>query len=345
MPRKVKRKKTNSARPDANQPLTYIDAIRLSLLHEMEQDPSVFIMGEDIGRFGGAFKATKGLLETFGDQRVIDTPIGENGLIGMSIGAAMMGMRPIVEMQFADFVSNGFTQLAEQAAKIHYRVGIKIPIVVRLPCGGGLGAGPFHSTNPEGWFTNVPGLKIVAPSTPSDAYHLLRSSIRDNNPVLFLEHKWLYRRVKEEICLDSFDGDASAKLGQGKIVRNGTNLTIVTYHSMVQHSLAAAQALASEGIEVEIIDLRTLIPWDRQLILESVSRTSRLLVVHEATRTGGFGAEVAAEIGELGFDSLDAPVRRLASIDTPVPFAAPLEQFFMPNAEKIINAARALVQY
>ncbi|MCB0338318.1 MAG: alpha-ketoacid dehydrogenase subunit beta [Bdellovibrionales bacterium] len=322
-------------------PVTYIDAIRQAMLEEMHRDENVFLIGEDIANFGGAFKATKGLVDIFGPQRVIDTPIGESGILGLSIGASMMGMRPIAEMQFADFVTCGYTQLVEQAAKNHYRWGQANPIVVRLPSGGGLGAGPFHSCNPEAWFLNIPGLKMVAPSTPNDARGLLKAAVRDNNPVLFLEHKFLYRRAKDVLT----PGDDIVPIGKGKVVRSGRDLTIVTYHSMVQFSVEAADELAAEGFDIEVIDLRSLVPWDKELVQESVSRTNRVLIVHEATRTGGYGAEIAATIAEENFKDLDAPVARVASIDTPVPFAPPLEKYFLPNKDKIAAKARELLEF
>ena len=321
--------------------VTYLDAIRLALLEEMRRDSSVFLMGEDIGPFGGAFKVTAGLLEEFGEDRVIDTPIAETAILGMAIGAAMSGLRPVVEMQFADFVLNGFNQLVTNAAKVHYRVSQPVPLTVRLPAGGGVHGGPFHSVNPEAWFMHVPGLKIVAPSTATDARGLLKSAIRDNNPVLYLEHKYLYRRVKETVPQD----DGAVPIGVACVAREGTDVTVITYGAMVYQSLEAAEALGSEGISVEVIDLRSILPWDRQAVLKSVKKTARALVVHEATLTAGVGAEIAAVIGEYAFEYLDAPVSRIASHDTPVPFAPPLEEFFMPNAAKIKSAIRALVDF
>lgn len=328
--------------PFPDGPVSYIDAIRFALFEEMERDENVFLIGEDIGHFGGAFKATKGLLSRFGPNRVVDTPIGENAIIGLSVGASLLGMRPVAEMQFADFVTEGYTQLVEQAAKNYYRWGAKMPIVVRLPSGGQLGAGPFHSCNPEAWFLNIPGLKMVAPSNPNDARGLLKAAIRDNNPVLFLEHKFLYRRVKEELTRD----EGVVAIGKGRIVREGKDLTIITYHAMVQASEAAAQILADEdGIQVEIVDLRSLLPWDRELVLQSVAKTNRALIIHEATRTGGYGAEIAATIAEEAFTELDCPVARLASLDTPVPFAPTLEKYFLPSTEKIVSRVRELLSF
>lgn len=314
---------------------TYIEAIRQALFESMREDKRVFCLGQDIGAFGGAFKATKGLLEEFGRARVIDTPIAESGMLGLGIGAALCGMRPVVEMQFADFVTNAFTQIVYNAAKAHYRWGQAVPLVVRLPCGGGLSAGPFHSTNPEAWFCHVPGLKVVAPSSASDARALLKASILDNNPVIFLEHKWLYRREKEVLR------DEAVAIGAAKVVKTGNRATVVTYGSMVPRALEAAEDIG----DIEVVDLRTLLPWDKETVARSIQKTSRLLVVHEATKTGGFGAEIAASIGERYFQCLDAPVARLASQDTPVPFAKPLEEYFMPSAEKITAALRDLLEY
>jgi len=320
---------------------TYLEAIRQALFEEMRRDNTVFVIGEDIAQFGGAFKVTKGLLAEFGADRVIDAPIAESAIVAAAIGAAMCGMRPVVEMQFADFVTNAYNLPASNPAKAHYRWSQPVPMVVRCPSGGGIHGGPFHSTNPEGIFFHIPGLKLVCPSTPSDARGLLKSAIRDNNPVLFFEHKFLYRRAKEVLTED----DGAVPLGLAKIVRAGTDLTIVTYGSTVPMSLEAAEKLAQEDYGVEVIDLRTVLPWDRQTVLDSVKRTSRALVIHEDTRTGGIGAEIAATISELCFEYLDAPVGRVASHDTPVPFAPPLEEFFMPSAAKIEIELRRVLNF
>ncbi len=325
----------------ANQEVTYLEAIRQAMFEEMRRDADVFCIGEDIGKFGGAFKVTKGLLEEFGEDRVVDTPIAESAIMGAAIGAAMCGMRPIVEMQFADFVTNGYNMLVSNAAKAHYRWYQSVPMVVRLPSGGGIHGGPFHSTNPEGLFFHVPGLKLVAPSTPNDARGLLKAAVRDNNPVLFFEHKYLYRRIKEPLIA----GDGVVEIGVGRLVRAGTDATVITYGSTVHQSIEAASNLEKSGYNIEIIDLRSLLPWDRQIVLNSVKKCGRVLVVHEDTRTGGIGAEIAATISELGFEWLDAPVMRLASHDTPVPFAPQLEEFFMPSAAKIEAELRNLLRY
>lgn len=325
----------------AAQQITYVEAIRQALFEEMRRSADVFCMGEDIGVFGGAFKITKGLLEEFGEDRVIDMPICENAIIGLAIGAALCGMRPVVEMQFADFVANGFNQIVNNAAKTHYRWGQPVPMVIRLPSGGGLSAGPWHSQNNEAWFFHVPGLKIVAPSTAADAHGLLKAAIRDNNPVLYFENKYLYRRVKEGIPSDT----NLVEIGSARVAREGSDATVITYSSMVQQSLEAAEILAQQGLSVEVIDLRSLLPWDRQTVLASAKKTARVLVVHEATKTGGIGAEISASIAEEAFEYLDAPLRRLCSFDTPVPYAPPLEQFFAPNAAKIAEALRSLCEY
>ncbi len=321
--------------------ITYVEAIRHALLEEMRRDDKVFCMGEDIGAFGGAFKITKGLLEEFGEDRVIDTPICENAIIGLAVGASLCGMRPVVEMQFADFVSNGFNQIVNNAASTYYRWGQPVPMVIRLPSGGGLSAGPWHSQNNEAWFFHVPGLKIVAPSTTADAHGLLKAAIRDNNPVLYFENKYLYRREKDALPHD----DNIVEIGKARVAREGSDATVVTYASMVQRSLEAAEALESEGLDIEVIDLRSLLPWDRQTVLASAKKTSRILVAHEATRTGGVGAEISASIAEEAFEYLDAPLKRVCSHDTPVPYAPPLEEFFMPSAEKIADALRSLCSY
>lgn len=320
---------------------TYIEALSDGLREELLRDNAVFMLGEDIGQYGGAFKVTKGFLEEFGPERIVDTPLAESAIVGVAIGAAMAGMRPVAEMQFADFVACGFNQLVNNAAKLHYRWGVPVPMVVRLPSGGGVRGGPFHSQNPEAWFCHVPGLKVVTPATAVDAKGLIKAAIRDDNPVLYFEHKYLYRRIKEEVP----DGDWTTPIGRGAIVRPGRDVSIITYGSMVHYSLEAADKLAAEGIEVEIMDLRSLVPYDREMIAGTIRKTSRCVVVHEATRTCGFGAEVAAFAAEELFTALDAPVKRVASLDTPVPYSPALEDFFMPNADKIAAAVRDTVAF
>ena len=322
--------------------MTYLDAIARAMWDEMERDPTVFLLGEDIGRYGGAFKATRGFLDHFGEDRVIDTVLSEGAIIGAATGAAVVGMRPVAEMQFADFVTCGFNQLVTNTAKIHYRWGIPVPLVVRLPAGGYIHGGPYHSASPEGWFFHVPGLKIVAPSTPADAHGLMQAAIRDDNPVLFLEYKYLYRRIKGEIP----EEPAATPIGKGAIVREGADLAVISYGTTVHFCLEAAEQLAREdGIETLVLDLRSLIPLDEGLILHAARHTGKILIVHEDNLTGGVGAEVAALIGEKAFASLDAPVRRLGALDVPVPFAPPLEQFVLPDTEKIREALRALYRF
>jgi 2-oxoisovalerate dehydrogenase E1 component beta subunit len=322
--------------------MSYIEAISKGMWEEMERDESVFLMGEDIGEYGGAFKATKGFLQHFGEERVIDTVLAESAIVGAAVGAALVGMRPIAEMQFADFVTCAFNQLASNAAKIHYRWDLPVPMVVRLPSGGYIHGGPYHSSNPEGWFFHVPGLKIVAPSTPYDAKGLMKAAVRDNNPVLYFEYKYLYRRVKGEVP----DEEYVVELGKADVKRHGSDIVVFTYGSTVHHSLEAAEVLAREdGVQVMVVDLRTLAPLDTELILSSAKSTGKVLIVHEDTLTGGIGAEIAAIISEHAFQYLDAPIKRVASLDTPVPFAPPLEEFFHPDTGKIVHALRELGRF
>jgi 2-oxoisovalerate dehydrogenase E1 component beta subunit len=321
--------------------LTYLEAIRQAMEQEMMRDQRVFILGEDVGTYGGAFRVTQGFLEKFGPERIIDTPISETGLIGAAIGASLFGMRPIAELQFIDFIACGFNQIVNYAAKSRYRWGGGVPIVIRGPAGAGVHGGPFHSQSPESYFMNVPGLKIVVPATPTDAKGLMIAAIRDPDPVIFLEHKFLYRRLKEDVP----EGDYETPIGQARIARDGEDVSIITYGAMVHASLEAAAIVAEEGLSVEILDLRTLLPMDRPRILETVKKTGRALIVHEATKTGGPGGEIAALIAEHAFLHLDAPIVRVAPPDTPVPYSPPLEEFFLPNASKIADAIRALAEY
>jgi 2-oxoisovalerate dehydrogenase E1 component beta subunit len=320
---------------------TYLEAIRQALFEEMDRDPAVVMIGEDIGAYGGAFKATQGLLERFGWERVIDTPISESAIVGAAVGMGYAGLRPVVEMQFIDFIACCFDQITNVAAKSHYLWGAPVPIVLRGPCGGGVHGGPFHSANPEMYFVHTPGLKVVCPATAYDAKGLLKSAIRDNNPVLFFEHKFLYRRIKEDLPEDDF----TVPIGKAAVRREGRDLTIVSYAAMLHVSLQAAMELEQEGIEAEVLDLRTLLPLDRETILASVRKTSKLLVVHEDTRTGGIAGEIAALVTESAFEDLDGPIRRVTSLDTPVPYSAPLEEYFLPNAAKVAAAARELAHY
>jgi 2-oxoisovalerate dehydrogenase E1 component beta subunit len=307
----------------------------------MRRDSTVFLMGEDIGVFGGAFKITKGFLEEFGEERVMDTPIAESGFTGAACGAAIMGFRPVVEFQFADFFSCAFDQIVNFAAKCYYRWGIPVPVVFRGPSGGGFRGGPYHSQNPEAWFTHVPGLKVVQPSTPYEAKGLLKAAIRDNNPVLYFEHKHLYRRIREDVPEEDYE----VPIGVADVKREGRDLSIVTYGAMVHASLEAAERLSKEGAEVEIVDLRTLTPLDKECFLASVRKTGRALVVHEAHLTSGFGGEVASIIAEEAWESLDAPVKRIGSLDVPIPFSPTLEDAVLPSAAKIEAGARFLLEY
>jgi len=318
---------------------TYLEAISDALVHEMARDDNVILMGEDVAPpFGGAFKVTKAAGDRFGPRRVRNTPMTESAFIGAATGMALMGMRPVIEVQFADFITTGFDSIVQFAANTHYRWGGSVPWVLRAPSDGGLRAGPFHSQNPEAWFVHSPGLKVVAPSTPADAYGLLLASIRDDNPVIFLESKALYRSIRGPVR----GGDTPIKIGTAEIVRPGTHCTVITYGAMRHQATEAAEALAAEGLDIEVIDLRSLKPLDTTTVLESVARTSRALVVHAANRLAGVGAEVAAVIAEECFQHLDAPVKRLGGLDTPVPFSPPLEDAYRPNAAKIADACRSL---
>jgi 2-oxoisovalerate dehydrogenase E1 component beta subunit len=323
--------------------LTYLEAIREALAEEMRRDPGVFVLGEDVGAYGGAFAATQGLYEEFGEMRIIDTPISESAIVGISIGASLRGYRPVAEMQFADFVSCGFDQIVNQAATLRYRYGgrASVPIVIRMPSGGNVGGGLYHSQNPEAWFVHRPGLKVVAPSTAFDAKGLLKAAIRDDNPVLYFEHKYLYRRERGPVP----EGDEIVPIGVAATRRDGRDATLVTYGAMVRPSLEAADRLSREGVEVEVIDLRSLLPYDKGAILRSVEKTNRAVIVHEDVKTLGIGAELAAVIGEERFDHLDAPVMRVTYPDTHCPFASVLEQANLPNVETIAGALRRLVAY
>ncbi len=320
---------------------TYLEAIRQALWEEMEADERVFILGEDVGAYGGAFKVTRGMLDAFGGDRVVDTPISESAIVGAAIGAAMMGMRPVAEMQFIDFIACAFNMITNFAAKSRYRTGVGVPLVIRGPSGGGVHAGPFHSANVESYFVHTPGLKIVQPATAYDAKGLLKAAIRDPDPVLYFEHKFLYRRIKEDLP----DGDYTVPIGPAARRREGSDLAIITYGAMVHTALEAAGRLAGDGVETEVLDLRTLLPLDREAILETAARSGKVILLHEATRTGGLGGELAAIISEEAFEYLDAPVVRVTSPDTPVPYSPPLEDFFLPNADKVVAAARQLLDY
>jgi 2-oxoisovalerate dehydrogenase E1 component beta subunit len=321
--------------------VTYLEAIRQGIWEEMERDERVFILGEDVGIYGGAFKVTSGMLERFGAERVLDTPISESAIVGAAIGASYMGLRPIAEMQFIDFISCAFDQITNFAAKSRYRWGAGVPIVIRGPAGGGVHGGPFHSQNPEMYFAHTPGLKIVQPATAYDAKGLIKSAIRDEDPVIYLEHKFLYRRIKEDLPADDF----VVPIGKAAIRRAGHDVTVITYGAMVYIALEAAETLAKEGISLEVIDLRTIVPLDRETILESVKRNSKVFVLHEDTKTGGIAGEITAIISEEAFEYLDAPVLRVTAPDTPVPYSPPLEEFFLPKVSDVLNTARKLASY
>jgi 2-oxoisovalerate dehydrogenase E1 component beta subunit len=318
---------------------TYLIAIAEALWEEMERDDRVFMLGEDIGVYGGAFKVTEGFIERFGPERVMDTPIAEETIVGMSVGAAMEGLRPVAEFQYADFMSSGFDEITTVLSRYHYRAGVPLPVVLRGPSGGGVRASSFHSINPEPWYAYAGGIKIMCPAFPSDAKGLLKSAIRDDNPSLFLEHKWIYRRIKEQV---SEDPELLVPIGSADVKREGSDVSIITYGAMVHKALEAADALAQRGISAEIVDLRTVYPLDEETILRSIEKTSRALVLYESYRFLGIGTEVAAVIAEKAFEHLDAPVVRLAPPNVPVPFSPPLEDAFLPQIADIEAAVDRL---
>jgi len=318
--------------------LTYLQAISAALRDELRADERVLLMGEDIGVFGGAFKVTDGFVDEFGPDRVMDTPLAESGIIGTAIGAAVVGMRPVCEMQFSDFICCGFDQLVNVAGKMHYRQGLAVPITVRLPSGGGFSGGPFHSQNPEAWFMHSPGIKVVAPSTAQDAKGLLHAAIHDPNPVCFMEHKHLYRRIRGEVPEGIFESPFTAR-----VARSGADLVVITYGAMVHVALEATGDL--DGASIEVLDLRSLVPLDLQAILDSVARCSKVVIVDEANFTCAAGAQVAALIAEHGFELLDGPVVRVATPDVPIPFSPPLEQAVLPSVERVREACHELLAY
>ncbi len=322
---------------------TYIQAINLALKEEMRRDPDVFVMGEDVAALGGAFKATDGILEEFGPARILDTPISEALIVGAGVGAAVQGLRPVVEMQFMDFAACGFDQIVNMAATARYRHGgaLDVPLVIRGPSGGGVHGALFHSQDPEAWFTRVPGLKVVAPSTAADARGLLKAAIRDDDPVIFLEHKRLYRSVKEELP----EEQEPEPLGRARLARAGSDISIVTYGGTVPLCLEAADRLAAEGVETEVVDLRTLLPLDRDAVRRTVAKTGKLLVVHEDRQTGGLGGEIVAWTVEHCWDLLDAPPQRVTALDCHTPFAPALEAYVLPGTDEIADAARRLAAY
>src|SRR5262252_935349 len=330
-------------RPPRGGMATFVEAIRQGIWEEMERDPTVFVIGEDVGAYGGAFKVTDGILDHFGKERVVDTPISEGAIVGAACGAALMGMRPIAEFQFIDFISAGFDLLTNYAAKCRYRWGAGIAAVFRGPCGSGVRAGPFHSLNAESFFLNTAGLKIVEPSTAYDAKGLIKAAIRDPDPVLFFEHKKLYRlpRLREELPAD----DYIVEIGKARTARAGRDVSVITFGAQVLTALDAAEELEKEGLDLEVIDLRTLAPLDKDAILASVKRTNRALILHEASLTGGIGGEIAAIISQEAFEWLDAPVLRVASLDTPVPYSPPLEDYYLPQVKDVVEAARKLAAY
>jgi pyruvate/2-oxoglutarate/acetoin dehydrogenase E1 component len=324
--------------------VTYLEAISQAIREEMLRDEAVFLLGEDVGSYGGAFRVSAGLLKEFGAERVIDTPMSEAAIIGSAVGSALMGMRPIAEMQFIDFITGGFDQIINMASKMYWRVGMPVPIVIRGPSGGGTKGGPFHSSSPEAWFFHAPGMKVVVPSTAYDAKGMLKAAIRDNNPVLYLEHKLLYRlpELREELPTD----DYVVPLGKAIVRREGDAMTIITYGAMVHQCLRAAQVLEEDDdLAVEVLDLRSLSPLDREAIMASVKHTNKVLIVHEDTLTGGIGAELSAILAEDLFEYLDGPITRVAAPDVPFPYAPPLEEAYLPNAQKILMAARELAAY
>jgi pyruvate/2-oxoglutarate/acetoin dehydrogenase E1 component len=318
--------------------ITYLQAISAALRDELRSDERVMVMGEDIGAFGGAFKVTDGFIEEFGPDRVMDTPLAESAIIGTAVGAAVVGMRPVCEMQFADFISCGFDQLVNVAGKMHYRQGLAVPITVRLPSGGGFSGGPYHSQNPEAWFMHAPGIKVVAPSTAEDAKGLLHTAIRDPNPVCYMEHKFLYRRIKGEVPDGVFETPLTAR-----VARPGSDLVVIAYGAMVHVALEATEDL--DGASVEVLDLRSLVPLDEAAILDSVARCSKVVIIDEANSMCAAGAHVAALIAQNGFEDLDGPVVRVATPDVPIPFSPPLEQALLPNVDRVREACRELLEY
>jgi len=318
---------------------TYLQAISDGLRQEMRRDKRVYVIGEDVGVYGGAFKVTLGFQEEFGPWRVIDAPLAETAIVGSCTGAAMMGLRPVAEMQFADFVSCAWDHLVTVAAKQRWRAGTPVPIVVRLPSGGGFSGGPFHSQNQESSFAHIPGLKVVCPATPEDAKGLIVSAIEDPNPVLYMEHKHLYRRIKGEVPDERY----TVPIGKARTHQEGEDVTVITWGAMVYTAAEAAKQL--DDVSVEIIDLRTILPWDKQAVLESARKTSKVLVLHEDTRTGGFGAEIAATIAEEAFEDLDAPLKRITAPDSPVPFSPTLEKAYIPQVEDVVKGLKELASY
>jgi 2-oxoisovalerate dehydrogenase E1 component beta subunit len=322
--------------------VTFLEALRQGLTEEMDRDERVFLLGEDIGAYGGAFKVTDGFQKKYGPARVIDTPISEAAIVGAAAGAAHMGMRPVAEMQFIDFISCAYDMLTNYVATARYRAGLATPLVVRGPCGGYVRGGPFHSQNPEAAFLHTPGLKIVYPATVRDAKGLIKASVRDDDPVIYLEHKWLYRRIKEALPEGE---EILTPIGQARVAREGADLSIITYGATVWKALEAADQLGPDGVSVEVLDLRTLLPLDDEAIVATVKKTGKVLIVHEDTRTGGLAGEITARINERAFEWLDGPIMRVTAHDVPLPYAPTLEDFVLPQTEDIVKAARWLAKY
>jgi 2-oxoisovalerate dehydrogenase E1 component beta subunit len=321
--------------------LTYLEAIRQGIWEEMERDPTVFCLGEDIGIYGGAFKVTDGFIDRFGAERVIDTPIAESAIVGAAFGASLTGMRPVAEFQFMDFIGCAMNQISNMVAKTHYLWGAPAPLVLRGPSGGYVHGGPFHSQNPEMWFVHNPGLKVICPATPCDAKGLIKAAIRDNNPCVFFEHKYLYRRIKEEVPQE----DYVVPIGKARVARKGRDLSVITYAAMVHTALEAAEILSKEGIEIEILDLRTVSPLDREAIAQTVKKTNKVIILHEHSKTGGLAGEIAAIINEETFDDLDGPIVRIAGLDSAIPFSPPQEHHYLPKLEDVVREARKLKAY
>jgi 2-oxoisovalerate dehydrogenase E1 component beta subunit len=321
--------------------ITFLEAIRQAMQEEMRRDERVLVMGEDVANYGGAFRVTQGMFEEFGPERVVNMPIAESAIVGAAIGMAMNGLLPVVEMQFIDFITCAFDQITSYAAKSRYRWGVGVPIVIRGPSSGNVHGGPFHSANPEMYFAHTPGLKVVEPATVYDAKGLLKAAIRDPDPVLYFEPKYLYRRIKDEIPAD----DYVVPIGKGVIRKPGKDITLVTYGTMLYVALEAAQHLEREGVSLEVIDLRSLLPFDEDMVMSSVKKTGRLIVLHEDTLTGGLGGEIAARVADQAFLYLEAPIKRITAPDTPVPFAPPLEEFFLPKSSDVNRVAKELMAY
>ena len=321
--------------------ITYLEAIRQAHFEEMRRDPSVVVLGEDVAEYGGAFKVTQGLVDEFGKERVINMPIAESAIVGAAIGMSMNGLKPVCEMQFIDFITCAFDQLTSYAAKSRYRWGVGVPIVVRGPSSGNVHGGPFHSANPEMYFVHTPGLKVVEPATVYDAKGLLKAAIRDPDPVLYFEPKYLYRRIKDELPAD----DYIVPIGKAAMRKEGTDVTLVTYGTMLYVAMDAAKELESEGVSLEVIDLRSLMPFDEEMVMESVKKTSRLIILHEDTLTGGMGGEIAARVVDQAFVYLEAPIKRITGPDTPVPFAPPMEEFFLPKPADVVRTAKELMAF